>query len=417
MLSPTLSLRRQMIVRNQWLHERLTTVLPELMERAEIDLWIVSCREYNEDPVVMSLLPQPSMSARRRTILVFERQANGTVTQFSVSRYPVPNVYDTVWLPEQESQLACLARLIVERNPRRVALNCSHTFAFADGLSHSEYSRLIAALPEGYGSRIVSGDAIAIGWLERRINAELEVYPRIVAMGHALIKRAFSTEVIHPGVTTTEDIVWWLRDEIQRMGLQAWFQPTVMLQAEDQPFGNFIDGAEKRMVIKPGDLLHCDVGFHYLGLATDQQQHAYVLKPGETDAPAGLKAALATGNRVQDIHLEEMQIGRTGNEVLHAVLARCSAENIAAMIYSHPLGYHGHAAGPTIGLWDQQEGVAGKGDYPLYDKTCYSIELNITQTIPEWGNQPVRIMLEEDAVLDTKMRWLAGRQSDLHLIV
>ncbi len=415
-LTPTLSLRRQKTLRNRWLQERLATLMPELMARADLDMWIVICREYNEDPVVMSLLPRPSMSARRRTILVFQRQPDGSVSQFGVSRYPVPDFYETVWQPERESQFACLARLIAERDPQTIGVNCSETFAFADGLSHTEYERLMAALPEKYRPRIISGTPMAIGWLERRIDAELLVYPRIVAMGHALIRRAFSTEVIHSGITTTEDVVWWLRDEIQRMGLQAWFQPTVMIQAEDHWFDKFLDSSEQRNVIQPGDLLHCDVGFHYLGLATDQQQHAYVLKAGETDAPAGLKAALATGNRVQEIHFEEMTLGRTGNQVLEAVLGRCAAENIDAMIYSHPLGYHGHAAGPTIGLWDRQDGVAGKGDYPLYDKTCYAIELNITQAVPEWGNQPVRIMLEEDAVLDTQMRWLAGRQSTLHLV-
>jgi hypothetical protein len=417
MLNPTLTLRQQRTVRNDWLRERLRLLMAELMARADLDMWIVICREYNEDPVVLSLLPQPTMSARRRTILVFQREPDGSVSHFGVSRYPVAGFYETVWEPTVEDQFDCLARLITERDPQRIGINGSQTFAFADGLSFTEHAQLVAALPEKYHTRLASSEAMAVGWLERRIDAELTVYPRIVAMGHALIQRAFSAEIIHPGITTTEDVVWWLRDEIQRMGLQAWFQPTVMIQAADQWFGKFLDADKKRHVIQPGDLLHCDVGFHYLGLATDQQQHAYVLKSDETDAPAGIKAALATANRVQDIHLEEMQIGRTGNEVLKAVLGRCSAENIDAMIYSHPLGYHGHAAGPTIGLWDRQDGVAGAGDYPLYNKTCYSIELNITQTIPEWGNRSVRIMLEEDAVLDPTMRWLAGRQSTLHLIV
>lgn len=416
MVYPTLSLRTQRDVRNRWLQTRLQAIMPELLARADLDMWIIICREYNEDPVVMSLLPQPAMSARRRTILVFARQPDGSVEQFGVSRYPIPDFYETVWQPDKETQYDCLARVIAERDPQTIGINCSQTFAFADGLSHTEHERLIASLPELYRERIVSGGEVAVGWLERRCAEEIAAYPRIVVMGHALIRRAFSTEVIHPGITTTEDVVWWLRDEIQRMGLQAWFQPTVMIQAQDQWFGKFLDKDAKRHVIQSGDLLHCDVGFHYLGLATDQQQHAYVLKPNETDAPAGLKAALATGNRAQEIHLEEMQICRTGNEVLKAVLERCSAEKINAMIYSHPLGYHGHAAGPTIGLWDRQDGVVGKGDYPLYDQSCYSIELNITQSIPEWNDCNVRIMLEEDAVLDGEMRWLSGRQTALHLI-
>jgi hypothetical protein len=257
-----------------------------------------------------------------------------------------------------------------------------------------------------------------VGWLEHRIEAEKVVYPGIVAIGHTIIAEAFSTNVIQPGITTTEDVVWWMRQTMQDMGLRAWFQPTIEIQAPGQSFDpGYSEESEKRMRIMPGDLLHCDMGFIYLGLATDQQQHAYVLKPGETDAPEGLKAALTAGNRVQDIHMTAMQIGLTGNDVLLAVRQQAEAENIKAMIYSHPLGYHGHAAGPTIGLWDQQGGVPRRGDYPLFDNTAYSIELNIQQAVPEWNDQVVRIALEEDALLSGgKMRWLAGRQTALQLI-
>jgi hypothetical protein len=159
------------------------------------------------------------------------------------------------------------------------------------------------------------------------------------------------------------------------------------------------------------------MGFIYLGLATDQQQHAYVLKPGETDAPEGLKAALIIGNQLQDIHMAAMKVGATGNDVLRITRQQAESEGIKAMIYSHPLGYHGHAAGPTIGLWDQQGGVPGRGDYPIFDNTAYSIELNAQVAVPEWNNQLVRIALEEDALLSGgQICWLSGRQTDLHLI-
>jgi hypothetical protein len=192
------------------------------------------------------------------------------------------------------------------------------------------------------------------------------------------------------------------------LGLRAWFQPTIEIQAPGQAFDqSYSESSEKRSTIMPGDLLHCDMGFIYLGLATDQQQHAYVLRPDETEAPEGLKAALAAGNRLQDIHVTTMQVGLTGNDVLQATRQQAAKEDIKAMVYSHPLGYHGHAAGPTIGLWDQQGGVPGRGDYPLFDDTCYSIELNIQQAVPEWNNQLVRIALDEDAVLSGgQMRWL-----------
>ncbi|NJN17627.1 MAG: M24 family metallopeptidase [Oscillochloris sp.] len=412
--APTiLPLREQAELRNRWLHERLATLLPELMARAELDMWLVIAREYNEDPVVMTLLPEPEMSARRRTILVFTRLEDGTVERITLSRYGYGEFYTTAWNPDQEEQYACLARIIAERDPQRIGVNRSSTFAFGDGLSSSEYERLTEAIGATYAPRLVGAEQMAIGWLERRIPAELAVYPELVAIGHQLIATAFSREVINPGVTTTADVVWWMRQAMHDAGLRAWFQPTISIQAPGQSF----DAAEPRTLIQPGDLLHCDVGFVYLGLCTDQQQHAYVLRTGEREAPEGLCVALAAGNQLQDILLDSMRPGLSGNEVLRTTRERAAAAGLTPSIYTHPLGYHGHAAGPTIGLWDRQEGVPGAGDYPLFDQTVYSIELNAITPVPEWDDQPVRMALEEDALLsDGAMDWLDGRQTDLHLI-
>jgi len=412
-----LPLRRQMQVRNDWLKERLDTILPELMKREGFDMWLVVAREYNEDPLIMTLLPEPAMSARRRTILVFTMQDDGSVERLTLSRYGQEGFYQSGWNPDEEDQLACLKRVIEERNPQQIGINVSHTFAFGDGLAHGEYALLESALGDEWMRRTESAGRLCIGWLERRIPSELVVYPSLVDLGHTIITEAFSTRVIQPGVTTVEDVVWWMREKMQSLGLHAWFQPNVDIQAPGEGFSAFYSGEERRTVIMPGDLLWCDMGFYYLGLATDQQQHAYVLHPGETDAPDGLKNALSVGNRLQDIHMEEMHVGKTGNQVLKATLDRAKSEGINPSVYSHPLGYHGHAAGPTIGLWDQQDGVPGRGDYELFDDTCYSIELNVVVDVPEWDNQPVRIALEEDAVLTNgSMRWLADRQTKLHLI-
>ena len=413
-----LALKDQTQLINRWLKERLETVLPAIMQRENMDMWLVIAREYNEDPVIMTMLPRPNMAARRRTILVFARNSqNDQYDRFTVSRYGQEGFYESVWDPELEEQYECLARIISEYDPKTIGINFSDEFAFGDGLTYNEHRLLVNALDEKYVSRLVSAERLCLGWLEHRIQPELDVYPAIVDLGHAIIAEAFSSRTIHPGVTTTQDVIWWMREKMQSLGLQAWFQPSVEIQSFGDAYTNFYEKAEKRDVILPGDLLWCDMGFHYLGLTTDQQQHAYVLKPGETDAPAGLQAALADGNRLQDIHMEMMQVGQTGNQVLFATLEKARAEGINATVYSHPLGYHGHAAGPTIGLWDQQNGVPGRGDYELFDNTCYSIELNIKKEIPEWNNQEVRIALEEDAVLTGgKMRWLANRQTKLHLI-
>ncbi len=417
--SKLLSLRAQMDVRNRWLQERLDTLLPELMERAGCDMWIVAAREYNEDPVIMTLLPEPSMAARRRTILVFNRKTDGSVERLTLDRYGFGEFYQKGWNPEREDQFAALKRVVAARRPQQIALNYADEFPFGDGLSHSEYGRIVAALGRTYAHRVGSAENLCVGWLERRTQAELTVYPGIVELGHALIADAFSSRVIQPGITTSDDVVWWFRQTMHDLGLRAWFQPTVEIQATDLSFAGPAGGGsgDQRKVILPGDLLHCDVGFYYLGLATDHQQHAYVLRPGESDAPAGLKAALADGNRLQEILMNVMRVGRTGNDVLRLALEQAQAEGVAPQIYSHPIGYHGHAAGPVIGLWDHQEGVPGRGDYPLFDDTCYSIELNVTKPVAEWGGQVVRIALEEDAVLTGgEMHWLHGRQTEFHLI-
>jgi Metallopeptidase family M24 len=410
-----LPLRAQADLRNAWLRERLDKLVPELMAREGFDAWIVAAREYNEDPVIMTLLPEPAMAARRRAILLFARRADGGVERLTLDRYGYDDFYERGWDPDTgEDQYTCLARLVRERDPQRIGIDLSETFAFADGLTYSEHAQLAAALGPELMARAHSAERLVVGWLERRIAAEIEHYPAMVALGHAIIAEMFSSRTITPGVTTSDDLVWWMRQTMHDLGLRAWFQPSIEIQAPGQRYD---EKEHVRKVIQPGDLLHCDVGFYYLGLATDQQQHAYLLRPGERDAPAGLQAALAAANRLQGIHLAALQVGRTGNDVLRAALAQAGEEDINASVYSHPLGYHGHAAGPTIGLWDQQGGVPGRGDYPVFDQTCYSIELNARSAVPEWDGQEVRIALEEDALLwDGTPSWLDGRQTAFYLV-
>lgn len=413
-----LPLRAQAEVINRWLKQRLEEVIPVLMQREGLDMWIIVAREYNEDPVIMSMLPAPAMAARRRTILVFNRKPDGTVERLTLDRYGHGEYFAKAWDPAQEEHFACLARVVRERDPKVIGLNYADDFPFGDGLTHSEYGRVIEALGD-MAARIKSAERLCVGWLESRLDAELIVYPGLVEMGHALIAEAFSSRTIQPGITTTDDVVWWLRQKMHDLGLKTWFQPSIEIQAAGLGFDGPAGGAKAapRKLIMPGDLLHCDVGFIYLGFATDQQQNAYVLRPDETDAPVGLKAALADGNRLQDLHMAAMKIGRTGNQVLLETLSNAKAEGITPSVYSHPIGYHGHAAGPVIGLWDQQGGVPKRGDYEIFDHTCYSIELNVTKPVPEWGNQVVRMALEEDAVLvNGEIRWLHGRQTELHLI-
>lgn len=404
---------------NNWLKIRLDTVVPMLMRREGIDMWMIVAREYNEDPVIESMLPGTSFAARRRTILLFyDRGGEEGIERLTVSRYGIGDYFNSEWKPEEQpDQWKRLAELIAERDPQKIAINRSDAFALADGITLSQYEEFVAALDEKYRSRIVSGEKLAVGWLETRIPAEMVVYPAIVSIAHSIIADGMSEMVIQPGVTTTDDVRWWYRERIKELKLDTWFHPSVDIQRAGAMRDGSAESRAAMQLIMPGDLLHIDFGITYLRLNTDTQRHAYVLKSGETDAPQGIKDALKTCNRLQDILMSQFKAGRTGNEILKAALDQAKAEGIKPSIYTHPLGFHGHAAGPTIGLWDRQDGVPGQGDYPLYPNTAYSIELNAAVAIPEWESQEVRIMLEEDAFFDGEnTTFIAPRQTEPYLI-
>lgn len=284
---------------------------------------------------------------------------------------------------------------------------------------YTEYQELMRRLGKDKQKIVVSAEKLGVSWLETRTAREMQIYPHLVQITHDLIDEAFSEKVITPGITTTDDVVWWFRKKYSDMGLATWFHPSVDVQRNDpQDFEHLrsFSNRPKEQVIMQGDLLHCDVGISYLRLNTDIQQHAYVLRAGETSLPASLKKAFQTGNRLQDILTSQFREGTTGNKILAAALAQAKQEGIVPSIYTHPLGTHGHAAGPTIGMWDMQGGVPGTGDYPLYPNTAYSIELNAATNIPEW-KKDVRIMLEEDGFWDGKQfRYISGRQKEVYLI-
>jgi Xaa-Pro aminopeptidase len=316
-------------------------------------------------------------------------------------------------------QWDALIDLIKKKDPKKIGVNISQDFGHADGLDHSHYELLLQKLPAQLKNRVVSADPLAVGWLETRTTREMQLYQKLVAITHEIIAEGFSNRVINPGVTTTDDLVWWFRQRVTSLGLTTWFHPSVSVQRSDtvnfEHLRSFSNRPENDVIL-PGDLLHVDFGITYLRLNTDIQQHAYVLRPGEIEAPAYLKKAFATSNRLQDILTSQFKTGITGNNILKAAREQAIKEGIKPSIYTHPLGLHGHAAGPTIGLWDKQEGVPGSGDYPVFPHTAYSIELNSSTFIAEWGKE-IRIMLEEDGYFDGQnFRYIAGRQEKLRLI-
>jgi Xaa-Pro aminopeptidase len=412
-MPPILTLRDRAKVENAILADRLETVIPRLMRDQKIDMWVLVAREYFEDPVVMTMLDAESLHARRRTILVFFDPGEGKpIERLTVSRYGMGGLFQPAWKPEQQpDQWKALAALIAQRDPKKIAINTSALTAFADGMTLSADTEMRAALAPAYRDRIVSGEGLAVGWLETRTPMEMKIYPGIERLAHSLIAEAFSARTIKPGVTTTDDVVWFYRERLARLGLDTWFHPSVGVQRQGQ--AGVLEGDT---VIQKGDMLWTDFGVTYLRLNTDTQHLAYVLKDGETDAPAGLKAGLKAANAVQDALLSSYKVGLTGNEVLAAARAKAIAAGLKPSIYTHPLGYHGHAAGPAIGFWDNQNGDE-RGSFRVHPNTTWSIELSAFAPVPEWGGQEVQFRAEENAFFDGKtVRFLDGRETALTLI-
>ena len=431
------TLKDQADRQQQWLQQRLTTVLPALMKRHGFDMWVVPMREYNEDPVFTSLVSPTTFAARRRTIYVFfDKCAHGggpnapagCVERIALGGTSQGGLYEAVRSTRSvdaavggrqaelwgDQQWLVLKDVIERRNPKVIGIDVSRTFAFSDGLSAGELEGMSAMLGSKWTSRFKHAEALPLELIATRLPDEEAFYTELTKLVHELVGRMFSNEVIRPGVTRTSDLVWWWRQQVNDLGLGTWFQPSIDVQRK----GASAEQLGEDPVIERGDVLHCDVGITALRLNTDTQHDAYVLREGETEVPAGLRKALANSNRFQDILMEEVRPGRTGNEVLKSSLARLQSEGISGTMYSHPIGMHGHGAGPLIGLWDYQQGVPGRGDAKIIPSMWFSSELQTTTPVPEWGGQPVRMAQEEDFFVgaDGKNRWAYKRQAELHVV-
>ena len=476
------TLREQAEIQQRWLEQRMGTVLPAIMRRHGVEMWVVPMREYNEDPVFSSLVSPTTFAARRRTIYVFTdtcaiqspgkgemgkegelgigTEGVGTSSGPFVSPFsdpvslpftlsPLPGlkecpverlalggtsqggVYEALrssqtaagpagGRAEQRAELwgdeqwQLLKRVIEERQPQTIHVNISRVSAFSDGLTVGEYDGMRDALGPAWTSRLRSSDDLALELIATRLADEETAFRRMQEVVWGIIDTAFSSVVITPGVTRTQDVVWWMRQKVNDLGLGSWFQPSVSVQrrgASDAELGD-------NPVIQRGDVLHCDFGIVAYRLTTDTQHMGYVLLEGETGPPAGLRRALENSNKLQDIVMSELRAGRTGNEILRASLAKMRAAGIDGTVYSHPIGTHGHGAGPLIGLWDRQNGVPGRGDAKVIPNMWYSIELQATTAVPEWNGQRVRSAQEEDAVVgaDGVPRWALKRQTEFWIV-
>ena len=398
--------------------DRLDNLLPELMSKNGIDMWIIITREYNEDPIIKTLLPPTWLNARRRTILVFSFDESTKKTEsVAISRYNFGKNIKSIWDKEKNpNQMLALKDYIDKVNPKKIGLNYSDNFALIDGISKSDYELFYSSISNDIKQRIVSAENLGIQWIETRTKLEKEIYKDLVSITQNIINEAFSNKVIEPGKTTTDDVVWWMREKVLELKLKTWFHPTVDVQRNEQSDLYAFDGKSKYDIIQPGDLVHCDFGISYLTLNTDCQQIAYVLKSDEKEAPEFLTKALKDANKLQDILTSEFELDKTGNEILLNSLKIAKDNGLDPQIYTHPLGTFGHSAGTTIGMWDSQGGVPIKGDVLMKYNTVYAIELNNKSFIKDW-NKEVRIMLEEAGLFEENgFKYINGRQEEIILI-
>jgi hypothetical protein len=451
------TLREQAERQQRWLMLRMFEVLPMVMRKHHVEMWVVPMREYNEDPVFTSIVSATTFAARRRTIYVFydectkpgvlaaqreremrplprdtrEDPPNCKVQRIALGGASQGGLFNAVRSTKAaagpagaqsqrqaelwgDEQWQVLKNVIEERNPKTINVDVSRTFAFSDGLSAGELEGMRAALGPRWSARFRRNDAVALDVIATRLPDEDIAYQRMTQVVWGIIDTAFSNAVITPGITRTQDVVWWMRQKVNDLGLGTWFQPSVEVQrmgASDEQLGD-------NPIILRGDVLHCDFGITAYRLNTDTQHMGYVLRDGETDVPPGIQRALENSNKLQDIVMAEIRPGRKGNEILRASLARMRAEGIDGTVYTHPIGLHGHGAGPLIGLWDYQDGVPGRGDAKVIPSMWFSIELQATTPVPEWNGQKVRSAQEEDAIVDAegRIRWAWQRQTRYWLV-
>lgn len=411
-----LSQRDQMAVREAWLKKRLGSLLLPMMKRHGVEMWIVVNEEFNSDPVTPHITPPIPIVGRRDIFIFIDRGER--IERIAMVRYDEERLRDhyRFVMPARDKFGEELKKIVDERNPKTIALNIGGSRGQQSGLSYDSYKFLSESLGTENEKKFVSAADLLIEFFDTRLPEELEHYRNAVLATDVITRRAFTNEVIKPGKTTVGDVRWWMLQQVNDLGLTVWFQPDLRIQRRQTSTGltgQFLSTAKESEVIQPGDLLHVDFGLDYMGLSTDWQKHAYVLKPGESDAPAGLKAALLNTNRLHDALFTIARPGMTGTEVYEKTMAEMKRQNIEAMIYSHPIGTHGHGLGPSIDF----RGNIGGGANKIIPGSYMSIELNTSMLVPEWNNQKVTIMAEDDAVMTEKgYQFIRPRQTEFYLI-
>lgn len=410
-----LSMRQRAGVIYQLLQQRLATVLPNAMRASEIDFWLILCQEDNLDPIYTTLIPMDTWCPILQMLVFHDRGAAG-VEGINISGTNTHDLYQRPYTGQLEAeQWPRLLQLLEERDPQRIGINIGATQWAAGGLTHNLYRQLVERLPAKYVERLVSAEPLAIRWLTTLTPADIQMYEHVNDVAHHVIADCYSRQSIIPGHTSIDDLPWIYWQRCADLGFTMAFKPYFRLLRRPSLRAHY---GEADRIIRPGDLIHCDVGFQYLRFNSDHQQLAYVLQPGEAEAPAGVRHLLAEGNRLQAIYMAAFEQGLTGNALLQKILQRARSADIPnPRIYSHSVGLFLHEPGPLIGLPWEQEHCPGRGDVVVEYNSCFTMELSVCGAVAEWDGEEVQLSMEEVVVFEpTGCRPLAGRQQAFYLI-
>jgi Xaa-Pro aminopeptidase len=410
--------RERARLHDQIVLKKLDTVLGPAMRANDIQLWIVLTREYNVDPVFPFVTPDGTYPGGRNAY-VFVEGGGARPERIVIGSHQWKQgapFYDRVIAARGQAVGEELRKLVEQHRPRRIGVNMAAQTSAADGLTASMKDYLAEALGPEYSKRLVSSERLVIDYLDTRLPEEEALFREAAEVTRRIWEEAFTSRVITPGKTTVGDVLWFIRQRCADHNVGIWFRPDIRVQRRGMKF----DPSEvppDEFVFERGDVLHLDFGIVYLDFSTDYQKHAYILREGETDVPAGLQRALENTNRLQDILLAEMTPGRTGEEVYTASMERAKAAGLNAMIYSHSIGNYGHFVGTAIGSFTTGATRGLRGQLPLRPGSYTSIELNTRTAVPEWDGQDVFIMMEDDAALTPQgMRFFIPRQTRWYLV-
>ena len=408
---------------------KINTLLLPAMRAHDIDMWIVLDREYHPDPLSVDIGGEGGV---RNAAIFYD--TGDRLEKMYIFSHParedlVSMLYDQLihYGYRPEGLRPHLARIVTERNPRRIGLNMSPTLPMADGLTAELKRYLDNSIGPDLAAREVSAELLARDFRATRLPEETSLYRKLVAWTVAWEEEGLSRAAITPGTTTPDEVQWWWRERAKQLGLDiASFLPGLRVISG----GRHLPTNAPDEPIRPGDVLSIDAGLSMSGYHTDLKRMAYVLRPGETDAPESLKQAYRNARQVTDVLCRNMRPGKLGYEVWEQTTGWAASQGYAigyAMEPTDPsrpeVGVYCHSVGTSvhdIGARTSENNPHAFGDrvrYPLAKNNWYSVELHVSTPIPEWDGQTVKCTIEETALLtDDGPQFLAPRQSDWILI-